>query len=205
MTGGVETIVVLGSWSSGTTAVTGYLHRLGADACPPHFQSNDPRTPNTYEPARLRAILLEAVNQDTLEARAEGRAFAAAFADWFEPERDWARRAGHGHIVLKHPLTAFFLPEIREICRPRFVVVTRAPARIEATRARRNWPAVFGAAGAQVIYRRIFTALLAEGIDALCLGLEGFLADAETRRRLAGWVGMAPAPDRLDAAETWLF
>ncbi len=205
MGNGVETIVVLGSWSSGTTAVTGYLHHLGADACPPHFQSNDPRTPNTFEPARLREILMAAVDETTLEMRPGASGFTAAFAAWYGAERDWARSAGHRHIVLKHPLTAFVIPTIRDVCQPRFVVVTRPLARIEATRARRNWPGMFGAVGAEVIYRQIFRAVLVEGLDTLCVAFESFRTDARVRRRLADWVGVEPAPERRAAAEAWLF
>lgn len=45
----MKNIVIIASWSSGSTAITGYLDKCGAYSCPPHLNTVDERTPNSYE------------------------------------------------------------------------------------------------------------------------------------------------------------
>ena len=45
----MKAVVIIASWSSGSTAVTGYLDKCGAYSCPPHLNTIDKRTPNSYE------------------------------------------------------------------------------------------------------------------------------------------------------------
>ena len=47
--GAVKTIVILSSFSSGSTALAGFLERCGAHTCPPHMITSDKRTPLSYE------------------------------------------------------------------------------------------------------------------------------------------------------------
>lgn len=62
----IRYLIVLGPWGSGSTAVTGILDHLGAFTCPPHFATNDPRTPSAYEPVQLRNILLRHIDEQAL-------------------------------------------------------------------------------------------------------------------------------------------
>ncbi|WP_323705816.1 hypothetical protein [Thiorhodovibrio frisius] len=104
------TLVVLGAFSSGTTALTGYLERLGAYSCPPHLQLNDPMTPSSYEPTALRAALLEAVDEQQLCRRAQrGEGFADWFQSWWQDQCAQARSNASTQLVLKHPLLAFVI------------------------------------------------------------------------------------------------
>ncbi len=41
----MKSILILSSWGTGSTAVTGYLDKLGAYSCAPHFHTNDEKTP----------------------------------------------------------------------------------------------------------------------------------------------------------------
>ena len=59
-------ILVLGAWGSGTTAVTGVLDHLGAYTCPPHFNTNDPKTLCSYESVNLRHILHRYINEEKM-------------------------------------------------------------------------------------------------------------------------------------------
>ena len=45
----MKTIVIIASWGSGSTAVTGFLDKCGAYSCPPHLHTIDERTPSSYE------------------------------------------------------------------------------------------------------------------------------------------------------------
>ncbi len=59
-------------------------------------------------------------------------------------------------ILLKHPLTAFVLPELCEVFDVKILGVLRPINDIESTRSRRQWPPRFGAKGALAIYSHLF-------------------------------------------------
>ena len=137
----MQTILVLGSWSSGTTAVTGYIHRLGAYSCPPHFYANDPRTPDTYESLELRNILAGCIDEASLKPliAEHSKVLKDFLRVWYPAKQAEAKSFGYQALVLKHPLTALFLTEFIEICNPKCLVVTRGFQEIENTRIRRGW------------------------------------------------------------------
>ena len=62
----METVIVLGSWSSGSTALTGYIQRLGAYTCPPHCTTFDERTPDSFESIDFRNALASCIDELTL-------------------------------------------------------------------------------------------------------------------------------------------
>ena len=59
----IKILLLISSWGTGSTAVTGYLDKLGAYSCAPHFYTNDDKTPNSFEPLELRDLLNEYVNE----------------------------------------------------------------------------------------------------------------------------------------------
>ncbi|WP_190275841.1 sulfotransferase family protein [Thiorhodovibrio frisius] len=199
------TLVVLGAFSSGTTALTGYLERLGAYSCPPHLQLNDPMTPSSYEPTALRAALLEAVDEQQLCRRAQrGEGFADWFQSWWQDQCAQARSNGSTQLVLKHPLLAFVMPEMAAVCNPRWLIMMRPFSAIETSRQRRGWGAPYGAAGASRIYQAIFEHLLAQPDDALMLNFEHFRQDPASRKRLIDWLGLAPSAQGQVQADAWV-
>jgi hypothetical protein len=201
----IEHIVVLGSWSSGSTAVTGYLERLGAHSAPPHQPTSDPRTPDSHEPVPLRNALAARIEETSLEPRTtELPPFRDWLRDWLAGETERALEAGSSHIVLKHPLLAFFLEDLQAVCAPRFILVTRPVEAIEASRQRRQWHPVYGRAGAGPIYNQIFTTCLNEALETLVLGYTAFREDPALRQRLTRWLGLAPTPEAWENAEAWL-
>ena len=199
-------IFVLGPWSSGTTAVTGFIARNGAWSCPPHFRVNDPRTPDTHESAPLRAMLAKLVRERTLEpTRPDYRqVFRDWFAPWLDTQRREARAQGHHPLVLKHALLPFFLDDIEALCQPRYCLVLRDLASIEATRRRRGWAAHFGEAGARRLYNHIFTDFVRCGRNSFALSYKRFRRDAATREDLVRYCGLNPSPAQRDAAERWV-
>lgn len=201
----IEHIVVLGSWSSGSTALTGYLERLGAHSAPPHQPTNDPRTPDSHEPRALRNALAARRDEFSLEPRdTELPPFREWLAPWLAAEQERARDLGLTHIVLKHPLLAFFTEDLRAVCSPRLLIVTRPVDDIEASRQRRQWHPVYGRAGAGPIYNQIFTACMQALPEALMLGYDAFRTDEALRTRLRHWLGLQPDADTLAQAEQWL-
>ncbi|MFP4147253.1 MAG: tetratricopeptide repeat protein [Halorhodospira sp.] len=200
-----ELILVLGSWSSGTTALTGFLAQLGAYACPPYLRLNDRRTPNSFEPKALRDQLRSYIDERSLQPRSLDRAgFRSWLEGWIAEQRELAIRSGYRHLVLKHPLTAFFIPEFREVCAPRMLVITRPLEAIERTRQRRQWPSYLGERGARVIYQLIYDQLAEQGASALMVSFDEFVQNPSLDGRLYHWVNLHPDGDTAAAAHSWV-
>src|SRR5450631_2245828 len=155
----IKTILAPSSYSSGSTAITGFLEQCGAYACPPLTATNDPLTPSAKEPLEYRNILVSCVDEFSLRKQKPNSVFLEFFVKWHPIQLLKAAEAGSKAIVLKHPLQAFFLDEIFSICDPRLVLVHRPFDRIEATRLRRKWHPIYGKAGAQVIYNSLYSKL----------------------------------------------
>ena len=177
-------ILVLSSWSSGSSAVTGFLSKCGVDFFPPFLTGvTDPRTPNTYESNRFRDILIQSVDEGTLQVKFSPKEFSDAFQAMVSEKLNMAGIATQS-LGLKHPLSAFWLLEISEIVEPIFVVVTRSIDKIEATRVRRNWFEMFGSKGAVIIYNKIYTFLQENGQSFLAISYEDFLNSQDERMKL---------------------
>ncbi|MCF3639480.1 hypothetical protein LXM94_05810 [Rhizobium sp. TRM95111] len=200
----VKVILILSSWSSGSTSVAGFLDKCGCWTCPPHLRTVDDRTPNAYEPQAYRKALLQMIDENTLKPVGQADAFVRFFADWVAEEKRKAARAGAPAVVLKHPLQAFLLPAIRQVTPVDAVVVSRPFAAIEATRARRNWGAAFGEAGANVIYGTIYNHLHESGTPYIAVPYDAFRADPAVRTRLLAYLGLSPGAEAVLAAEAWL-
>ena len=153
----MKTILILCPWSSGSTAVAGFLDRCGGHTCPPHFSTNDPKTPNPYESLALRNALhnLIDIESPTFEQKGAEVVFEKFFSKWIEEQKTLAKNIGKTFLVLKHPLKIFALHIIEKYIDPHFLVVTRPIEEIEQTRIRRKWPDVYGRKGAILIYKKI--------------------------------------------------
>lgn len=197
-------ILVLGSWSSGSTALTGYIARRGAWSCPPHQLTNDPRTPDSHESKEFRDALCACVDELTLRPMRPAKDFEGFFGPWIEARRAEARSAGRSSIVLKHPLAAFMLQPILRICDPRIVVVTRSFAAIEASRRRRGWHPVYGVEGARQIYGVIFSRLIDHERSFRTVNYTEFLENRSLRRSMSTELGLDFSAESEAAAEAWL-
>lgn len=197
-----QVICVLGNWSSGTTAVTGYLGRLGANTCPPHVLTNDPSTPDSFESLAFRNACAETIDEIALQKIGSRNRFRNWMVSWINDRKGEA--GGVTHIVLKHPLSAFLIPEINDACAPKWVMVTRRFQDIENTRLRRQWHPTYGAAGAHKVYSSAYGQLIEEGQSFLTVAFSEFRVKRQTREQLISHVGIAPSTAQMTAAESWV-
>lgn len=200
----MDTVVVLGTWSSGSTAVTGYIKRLGAYTCPPHILTFDERTPDSHESVEFRNALAQCVNELTLQKHRPAEDFGAWFGPWLKNKKLEAAAAGHKVIALKHPLSAFMVPQLAAQPDVKFIVITRKFASIEATRKRRKWHLSYGAEGAGKIYSTLFSGLIECGQSYYTISFEDFLASDAARSTLRTYLPPALSEAPVDIAERWL-
>ena len=201
----VKVILVLASWSSGSTSVAGYLDKCGAYSCPPHVHTVDERTPNAYEPRELMKVLTLCIDENTLQPTPRADAFGIFFPKWIMVQKMKAAEAGHRFIVLKHPLQSFVLPVIMStLPDARVVVVSRPFEKIEATRARRSWAASYGDWGARQVYGATYTWLHDNSYGYVCVPYERFRSEAALRSEMLTYVGLQPTPEQQADADAFL-
>jgi hypothetical protein len=183
----IKLILVCGPFGSGTTAVAGVLAGLGLPGIEPYFVSNDERTPNTFESIAFRETLQRIVSEETLSFKpgVERGAEIKCLHDRIDT-------LGHTTIFLKHPLSAMLILDLGKTFELKLVYVLRPLADIEATRQRRNWFAHTGMAGAQVIYSRMFSALINHSFPTIIMRYPEMLADpVDATTTLAQFAGLA--------------
>ncbi len=200
----MKTVLILSSWSSGSTAMAGFLDQCGAYSCPPHVMTKDGRTPNAYEPLAYMQELAKLFDLKTLNKKGSMESFAAFFEPWWNEQLDKARAVGKEHIVLKHPLQSFILPYLDEKLDPTYVLVTRPFEDIESTRVRRKWTASFGAEGAKLIYVTSYNFLTARSRPYLAVPFNAFRTEAGLRQKMLNYVDLTPSVSDLAEAEAFL-
>lgn len=146
----------MGAFSSGTTAVTGMVMRLGALSLAPLNETNDPRTPSSLESIAFKALCDSLVCEDTLEFREDKRNQAIPMLLGFKQkvtEAFFLNESFSGKsVVLKVPTSALFLREIETVFNPEFIFVYRDPEEIEKTKVRRGWGDSHGKVGACILH-----------------------------------------------------
>ncbi len=200
----MKSIIILSSWGTGSSAVTGYLDKLGAYSCPPHFFTNDQKTPNSYEPLELRNLLNEYVNELDFKFYKDPKPFEELFSNWIEAQSAQASDHGYTHLILKHPLLIFFLPTVYRYCDVSLVYVTRNIDAVETTRKRRNWPENFGKAGALKIHKIMYDLSLKLSKPFLQLPFESFTSNTQTKFELIRYTGLRPTKEQITEAENWI-
>ena len=183
-----KVVVVLGPWSSGTSAVAGVVAALGAESHPPFVGVADPSTPVSFESKGLREIIVGAFDHDNL-------ARGPLPSDAVGRLQDWAGQAPFS--VAKMPMLCWFLQEICEAWDARFIVVRRTLSAIEATRQRRGWPAEYGSKGAEVVYLLIERGVPSDAprLDVDYAELMG--AQEGHGARIADFCGLEPDPEAV--------
>lgn len=188
-----QTIVVLGSFGSGTTGVTQALSILGCHTCPPHVKTNDPRTPNAFEPISLRNIIMSEFDEVSMQfTRMDRTSMPSILKAWLVNEKartNWP-------VAIKLPHLCFYIPEIVAMWNPVFILIERSLEDIENSRLRRNWPTHLGAAGARVAYKTAQHALKILEQEALNITYTELTKDSErTIDHIIAWTGLAPTDD----------
>lgn len=157
-------ILVCGPWSSGTSALAGFLGRAGLIVPGPYVVVNDARTPATFEMQAFRQVLRGLASEQTLVRRVAPAQALAALRDFRDGALAEACRAAglqdDQPVLLKHALAVLFLPELAQLFDLQLVGVLRPYEAIEETRRRRQWPAIFGQAGATRLYSEMFKYLV---------------------------------------------
>ncbi len=200
----MKIVLILSSWSTGSSAVAGFLDKCGGYTCPPHHRIADERTPNTYEPREYRAALLKCVDEKTLAQKGSTEDFKDFFERWLPKQIKKAKENQCDTIVLKHALQSFLLPVIQSVCDPTCILVTRPFDKIERTRIRRNWGGPHGESGARMIYSATYSFLHDQSKPCLIVPYEGFRIDENIHCHLLQYVGISPEKDQLEAARNWL-
>ena len=200
----MKNIVIIASWSSGSTAVTGYLDKCGAYSCPPHFNTNDERTPNSYEPLAYRNELSKLFDEFSFQEKGDVRDFINFFDAWHTSESSKAKKLGLNHIVLKNPLQTFILPYLHQKLNPSFLFVTRPFEEIERTRNRRNWHQVHGSKGAKAIYSSSYQFLINNSCRFISIPFNMFRNDIRLRSKILDFVELSPSAEQIQNAESFL-
>jgi Glycosyl transferase family 41 len=200
----IKLLLVSGPWGSGTTAVAGLLHRLGAVGIEPYFQTSDERTPNSYESRAFRALLLALSNEETVTANERADLRIAPELETFRDQLALDTGAGRP-IFLKHALSALFLPAICSVFDTRLIYVVRPFADIETTRMRRAWPAQFGAKGAEIIYSHMFRTFVDHAFPTTIIRYAELLgAPLQQARHLSEFVGLDNSQRAIEHAAAFI-
>lgn len=183
----MKLILVAGSWGSGTTAVIGALYSLGVPTLGPYFQSSDPRTRNTFELIAFRDLIDQYVDESTMMHKDNyDDEFLPALEEFKKQLETTVMPDQTGNpercLALKMPLSSICIPEICKIFNTKLIVVHRPIEEIEASRLRRNWPALFGALGAQHMYGHIFRDIINHKLSFIGISYADFVN--ETRHAL---------------------
>ena len=200
----MKTILILTSWSSGSTAISGFLNHCGGYNCPPYVMTNDQATPNAFEPIQYKEALGDCIDESTLKLHGSTDKFKIFFQTWIKEQSLLAKKNKKTFIVLKHPLQTFLLPLIQTIIDPILIVVTRPFENIEKTRMRRVWPEVYGEKGARIIYNTIYSYLHNKGCSYFVIPFEKFRKDDNLQKQLLNFCEIKPNANEIYKAKEWL-
>lgn len=200
----MQAIIVIATWGSGSTAVSGYLDRCGAYTCPPHVNTNDLLTPNAYEPLEYRIELAKLIDELSFKKIGNPEDFVKFFEAWWEIECAKSQNLGLSHILLKHPLQSFVLPYLNRKLKPSYLFITRPYDLIEKTRIRRKWHPIYGALGAKEIYSISYDFLNANSCPFISIPFNEFRSSTELRDRMLNFIGLVPSAEKLKVAEDFI-
>ncbi len=203
----MKVIFVAGAWGSGTTALAGALVKLSTTAFGPRFQTNDPRTTDSYELVPFRDLILSFVDEPALQLRPgcsrELERALAQFAHDLEAEKFgvWPpfrpRRA-----VLKLPAATLCLRQLIHTFKDISILLMLRPFdEIEASRARRNWDPHFGANGACEVYSTAIHDLIELNVSYLAISYRDLIHNThETLTRVIEYCDLGDLKGNLPLA-----
>lgn len=197
-----KVILVCGPWSGGTSAVAGFIARLGAFAPGPFVIVEDTRTPETHEMIAFQAALKLVADERALRRTMSSDEVLRVLREFRDGPFTAALSAHRdAPVVLKHGLAALVLPELSEVFDLHVVGVVRPLEAIEKTRVRRQWPAQFGAKGGGVIYQHLFGFLIHADVRFEVLRYGDLLeSPARVCDRLALSLGLRPSATQREEA-----
>lgn len=206
----MKLIFIAGSWCSGTTAVIGAIHSLGVPTFGPLFSTLDSRTPNSYELVAFRELVLNFVDEATTQHKqsyqAEFEPALKRFRQYLEGI-EWPDQPDNSEkvFVLKMPLASVCLPEICRTFDTKVIVVHRPYQEIEASRVRRDWSPIFGIKGANLIYNRIFSDLIAHKLCFLGISYHDFINNTgQTLQNIIDFCEISGFHENFDKARSFI-
>ena len=193
----MKVVFIAGAFGSGTSALAGALDKMGLDSLAPHFLTNDPRTPNSFESLAFKSLVLAYADEATMRVKPDQE------RQFVQGLRALVSKADGGKanaVVLKFPLASICLPQIIEAVDPRIVLVHRPFEEIEASRLRRKWPPHLGAAGAKTIYLKFFADTILQKKSYLALSYRDLQRDGRRQlQRLVEYCGLEVSRQQIDA------
>ena len=171
--------------------------KLGALGLSPWFQSDDPRTKNTYESLAFRDAILAGCCEKTMTIRPGGVERVTQNLIRLRAELEEAilqNRGASPHCVcfFKYPPSALFIKQMHDVFKIKCVYVVRSLEDIERSRLRRGWSMEFGALGAGVIYRAMWDFAQSNADLVHCIEYEKLLLNPMAHAaNLAGFCGLA--------------
>ena len=200
----MKAVVIIASWGSGSTAVSGYLDKCGLYSCPPHLHTIDKLTPNSYESIEYGSELAKLFDKYTFKEIGKSEDFVKFFDTWWIDECAKANSLACNSIVLKHPLQTFVLPYLKEKLNPSFIFVTRPFDEITRTQVRRNWHPIMGADGAKHIYSVANNFFTLSSSSFISIPFNVFKNDRELRNKMLDFIEISPSEKQIYDAESFL-
>lgn len=194
----MKVIFIAGSYCSGTSALAGVLDNMGIASLPPHFKTDDPLTPNSFESLAFRNLVNSFANESMLTI---DKSKAAKFVVDLKNLIQHADRGSNNTVVLKMPLASICISQIIEAVDPYVILVHRPIEEIEASRKRRQWPLLYGAIGARFIYTRLFNDLMSMKKSFLAVSYHDLVQDPrQTMLRITTFCDLLEINNRVDDA-----
>lgn len=193
---------VLGLYNSGSSALAGMLHRLGANLGPPFWGDDPPGTGTLHEADDLARELRRWWAEPLLEARVTPAERIAYLEAWMARHE----AAGAAPCGAKHPLLSLCGPDLLAAwgADTRFIWSWRPLDESIAGLTRRGWFPGREIAVQQQLWRTI-EAFAASGVPVEPVEWHAVRRDpAGAARRLAGLLGLTPSAARLAAAAAWV-
>lgn len=189
---------IFGLYNSGSSALAGMLHRLGANLGPPFWRDRPGRESTVYEADDLAAALRRWWDEPELIERSTADERIAWLRDWIERQES----GGSAPAGVKHPLLALSASDIVAAwgADTRFIWARRSLADSVAGLTRRGWFPGREPAMQSRLWDAI-DAFVGSGIAVTALDWDETRRDpAAAARRLAALLDLQPDADQLAAA-----
>lgn len=145
---------------------------LGATSPGDMISIKDPLT-DAHEMEAFRAALWEISDQNTVKRKVNTQTAVSRLRRFSDEHLS----SVSGPVMLKHPLAALFISELSEVFDIKLVNILRPLPEIEKSRVRRGWAAVFGQAGARVVYSEIAAGVASCQAPALWVRYEDLISN----------------------------
>ena len=195
-----EIALVCGPWGSGTTALCKVISMLGINTPGPYFQTNDPRTPNSFEMLEFNQLVNRCVNENDLTRKVSTQEILNHLGSFAKTQNLYPRDE---ISALKTPASSAILDELDQYFNLRLIICLRNYDLIEASRKRRGWPEQYGIQGAKIIYSQINEYIASNETPFLFIrhsDLTHHLRVRHTVEKIIEFLNLSPSPEAINNA-----